>query len=102
MTLLEALIEIRDKQRQDSSSGIRINVELALASANIDVNCEMGKLLRVMRMWPKRSGAFSYPVPHPTIAPMIAYDTCDLWDKSTEYGRNRWELLGFLIKELSK
>ena len=28
------------------------------------------------------------------------YNTHLLWDKNTEYGRNRWELLEWMIKEI--
>jgi len=57
--------------------------------------------------WSGFSGNIRFPVPAPEGGdPIDAYCTADMegtmWDKSTEYGRNRWELLNYLIGELSK
>lgn len=53
-----------------------------------------------MAAWPKHSGTISYPVRHPELAPELAYYyTEDKWDASTEYGRNRRELLDYLIEK---
>lgn len=52
--------------------------------------------------WPKFSGYVDWPVPSEEHAPANAYRlTCNLWDKGTEYGRNRWELAKFLLDEFS-
>lgn len=57
----------------------------------------------VMAKWPKYSGSRLYPVPvdednkgNPTSA---YYFYKELWDKNTEYGRLRWELLDWLIEQ---
>lgn len=55
------------------------------------------------RHWPKYSGVPLYPVPHPSLSAEDAYDlTENMWDRETEYGRNRWELLEFIIAEVEK
>lgn len=55
------------------------------------------------KTWPHYSGDISFPVPG-TAAAIDAYfyDGNDLWDRDTEYGRLRWDLLDHIIKELSK
>lgn len=50
--------------------------------------------------WPKHSGNELFPVPHPEATPVYAYSHYPKWDKDTEYGRNRYELLEFLIEQL--
>lgn len=60
----------------------------------------IGLLTGLFLEWPHYSGSFRYPVPHPTLPPLDGYwDTFDLWDPETEYGRLRLDLLDFLIKE---
>lgn len=56
-----------------------------------------------MKDWPKYSGAPLYPVPHPELSAGLAYETymyTGLYDKRTEYGRNRIELAEYLISRL--
>ena len=55
--------------------------------------------------WPKYSGMSLFPVPEfegqqGKEAENSYYKTNLLWDKNTEYGRNRWELLEWTIKEI--
>ena len=52
--------------------------------------------------WPLYSGSEVFPVPHPTLDPEHAYlhTHGNLWDKNTEYGRNRWSLLEHCIRQL--
>ena len=54
--------------------------------------------------WPKFSGNPDYPVPHPSLPPREAFARCTegKFNKDTEYGRNRRELLAFLIEQLEK
>ena len=56
--------------------------------------------------WPHYSGDHSFPVPSPdeSICAMDAYfdKSNDLWDRDTEYGRLRWDLLDHIIAEMSK
>lgn len=46
--------------------------------------------------WPKFSGNTAYPIG------WLARVSATLWDRNTEYGQLRWELLEWLIKELQK
>ena len=59
----------------------------------------------IWEKWPKYSGMSLFPVPEfegqqGKEAVDSFYKTNLLWDKNTEYGRNRWELLEWLIKEI--
>lgn len=55
------------------------------------------------KRWPKFSGDIEYPVPHPERRPREAYDkSLRMWERDTEYGKNRWELLEFIIGEVEK
>lgn len=57
-------------------------------------------LLKQFMRWPKFSGQMHYPVPHPIASADDAYDRCDHYTESTEYGDNRRELVNFLIDKL--
>ena len=51
----------------------------------------------VFTLWPKYSGDIKYPVRHSRLSPSEAYGLVDdLWDVSTQYGRDRRELALFL------
>lgn len=56
--------------------------------------------------WPKYSGLREFPVPATSPehfgSPLNAYNcgTKNFWDRSTEYGALRWELLEFCIVQL--
>lgn len=56
--------------------------------------------------WPKFSGNPDYPVPHPLLTPAEAFSTYAhagmMFTTHSEYGRNRRELLAFLIEELER
>lgn len=71
---------------------------------------ERGCLLHLMQQWPGCSGSVNYPVPasrtdtSPEAARrkyMESY-TKQMWDRDTEHGQLRWELLEWLIEELQK
>ena len=50
--------------------------------------------------WPKYSGVLNYPVPHHYLPPATAfYSIADVWDRRTRYGKDRWELLDWLIEK---
>jgi len=55
---------------------------------------------------PQYSGNIEFPVPLKHNDPAVAYqDARDygwMWDKATPYGQARWDLLDFLIAELSE
>ena len=59
----------------------------------------------IWEKWPKYSGMRLFPVPEfegqqgKEAEDSFLYKT-NLWDKNTEYGRNRWELLEWMIKEI--
>ncbi len=59
---------------------------------------------RIVETWPRYSGDPSYPVPgaYPWEAPPArAYNLSpNKWDRSTEYGRARWELVEYVIQKL--
>ena len=52
--------------------------------------------------WPLYSGDDTFPVPHPEQDSDIAYLCAEgtIWDRDTEYGRNRWSLLEHCISQL--
>ncbi len=53
--------------------------------------------------WPKFSGMPHYPVPHPSMKANDAfYAYMDLWNKEDVYCQTRYELLDWLIDQLSK
>lgn len=56
----------------------------------------------VFAKWPKFSGKLYAPIPHVDGAYIAFARIYNKWDKSTEYGCLRWELLDFLIEEISK
>ena len=59
------------------------------------------------KQWPKFSGVLNYPIDvvNSTLDPQTQYDAAELndgfWDQDTEYGRERVELLNWLIEDLS-
>ena len=59
-------------------------------------------LSKLMRLWPKYAeGVYAVPGTNgrcPAYSFSSAVDDGTLWDRSTEYGRLRWELLSFLIE----
>ena len=55
----------------------------------------------LMKEWPKHSGNNEFPITVRGINPMKEYMGCyDKWDRKTEYGQLRWELLEWLINKL--
>lgn len=64
----------------------------------------------LMQQWPGRSGYAKFPVPAniTDTSHKAAYhkymesNTKQMWDRNTEYGQLRWELLEWLIEELQK
>ena len=58
-------------------------------------------LQRLMKDWPKHSGVMEFPISVGKISPWKKYVQCDnKWNRKTEYGRLRWELLEWLINKL--
>ena len=71
---------------------------------------ERGYMLHLMQLWPGSSGNIDFPVPANRTdtspeAALIKYmesNTKQMWDRNTEHGQLRWELLEWLIEELQK
>ena len=86
------------------TAGICHNVE-----TNLYYSPKSQELLQeLMKQWPKYSGHWKFPIPHPMRpgnqeeAMWIYCNTYSMWNKTTAYGRLRWELLEFMIAELEK
>lgn len=102
-SLLEKLQELHTNGPAPYCHGICTQV-------NGITHLEIGYMLYLMRQWPERSGHIDWPVPasrtdtSPKSAKhkYIASDTKQMWDRNTEYGQLRWELLEWLIEELQK
>jgi len=98
MKTLDALRKIRTDGPILKEKGLCAHIMFYLSGR--DYLCD-----RLMTRWPKYSGDEAYPVPHPTMPPREAYfdaDADDVWDKATEYGCNRWDLLDWLILQFEK
>lgn len=95
--LLSALTTIKKNGPQSRIDGICC----AITDINPDYAAyEYDDLLEeIFFRWPKYSGSPQFPVPPGYTAYM---DIIDCWDRDTEYGQLRWELLDFLIEELKK
>lgn len=105
--LLNMLKKIHEKR--DNLTGICNNIRIYMEWDEAGKE----KFLKLVKAWPKYSGRLYYPVPapqdmikqlgDPLTAAEYAYLTArNYWDKRTEYGRLRWELLEWMIQELEK
>mgnify|MGYP001183599036 FL=1 len=58
--------------------------------------------IELASQWPKYSGSINFPVPHPKYDnPFEGYfNTINIWDRRTAYGKLRWELLNWAIATL--
>lgn len=89
---LEALRRIADGEvHTDRHYGICQMVDDQLADGTI-------WFYRDFKAWPKYSGDPRYPVPGGREGYYYAQDERKLWDESTQQGKDRWELLQFLIE----
>ena len=61
-------------------------------------------LEELIPLWPCYSGVLHYPVPHPSLSSLTAYDRSAklglMWDRRTTYGKLRHDLLGWMIHQL--
>lgn len=100
--LLTALKQLCENGPNDRSAGICWQFD----SPELYSTAELRQYKDSFKTWPHYSGDISFPVPSPdgfTEAIDAYFDkSIDLWDRNTEYGRLRWELLDHIIKELSK
>ena len=77
---------------------------------SVHLTIKEGYMLHLMQQWPGCSGNIDFPVPasrtdtSPEAAKIkyIESSTAQMWDRDTEYGQLRRELLEWLIKELQK
>jgi len=91
MSLLDNLRKLRDDGPQMLYFGICHNIQ----DEHVDDFIELAS------RWPKYSGCREYPVPHPTMSPVVAFSVwMNLWEG--EYGENRRELLSWSIEELER
>ena len=101
--MLTALKMVRDVDYLHTYGGICANAQSALLFVDVRISEVTDFLIPYFKRWPKFSGNPDYPVSHPRLMPDEAYfDTKHYFEKYTEYGRNRWELLHFLIDELEQ
>lgn len=103
--LLKALKVVRDTPAfQFPELGICAGVEMYYNGQGFIFDSADGQELKhLMSLWPKFSGRTFYPVPS-TNEGQDAYgafhECIACWDKNTEYGQLRWELLDFCIQRL--
>lgn len=100
--LLTTLKQLRENGPRIRNSGICSQFDLyGLYSSE-----ERRQFRDSFKTWPHYSGDSSFPVPSPdkSVEAIDAYfdEQLDLWDRDTEYGRLRWDLLDHIIKELNK
>lgn len=106
--MLRALCRLRDgKEPIDTGAGICWNARTVLKGIGSDANA-YEIVASISPQWPKFSGDENYPV-QMNFAIAGCLDNCDKfkeangkWNKETDFGRDRWELLDFLIDVLTK
>lgn len=101
MTLLEQLQRIKRIGRDNSNGGICLQLEFLSCA-------DFYTLRRVASSWPKYSGIFAYPIPSTRkgLTPKACYiyhrRKRNQWTGRNAYSKLRYELIDFLIAELSK
>lgn len=95
--LLVALIKVRDADG-DTNHGICC----AILPYVKNIDAAWDRLDELFKQWPKYSGIIHHPIPGGGIVYDKAKHSATLWDRNTEYGKLRWELLEWLIEELQK
>lgn len=89
---------LKTKQAPNTGFGICHNVIIGVGFS-FHTETEAVKLVsRLAVLWPKFTGNYQFPVPGGSY--IQAQQSRTLWDKSTQYGKNRWELLDFLIEQV--
>lgn len=100
MTLLEQLQYIRSVGACNSDGGICSQLQLN--------SMDRGVLIHLMSLWPKYSGSSNFPIPStkkgltPRGCYRFHYRKHSMWTNKNAYSKLRYELLDFLIAELSK
>lgn len=106
--LLYALTTIKSEGPLWNEHGICDNLKESDQYIPVSIDGDLielwwGTLTKLMTTWPKFSGNECYPVPSPDPeegSQQVYMRTHDEW--SGEYGELRYELLDFLIEELTK
>lgn len=99
-SLLEQLQRIRSVGECNSNGGICLQLQLNAMDS--------GTLVHLMFLWPKHSGSSNFPIPStkkgltPRGCYMFHYRKHNMWTNRNAYSKLRYELLDFLIAELSK
>lgn len=101
----EARDNLLNNLRRIKAEGPRVPANGICSNAKpwVHSHIEINLLYDVFRVWPKRSGVCGYPVPSGDtyVGAVTAYNAAtDCWDRNTEYGRLRWELLDFCIEQV--
>lgn len=102
--LLTALKQLKEQGPAPHNYGICTQI-----SRHLTIR-ESRYMSHLMQQWPGRSGSRNYPVPasrtdRSYLAAQLKYaesNTKQMWDRNTEQGQLRWELLEWLIEELQK
>lgn len=90
---------LKIKRQPHATSGLCYNMDYV--DGNATALPDKFLCRKLWKLWDKYSGYEAYPVPHPIHRASFAYhNTREKWDTSTEYGRNRWELLNYLIDQV--
>lgn len=96
-----ALYQIRTQGPSDLTTGICWNFECVTARTARRGDWEELNDMAAMGFVFERMGLDRhYPVAHPTMTNEDAYNHArdDIWDKDTDYGKNRWALLDKMLE----
>lgn len=99
--LLEALRKIHEDPYPDIGICYQVDEYVRFKSGGI-AGAVQELMYKLFAKWPKYSGLRDFPIPDVTYHPSDAYQvkSKQYWDRSTEYGALRWELLEFCIVQL--
>lgn len=106
-TLLEVVTKIRNEGPHAKSLGICACISNWIPDDD-DQMIAVCAFQELVVKWEHFSGRVQFPIPHRKKMrhkrnPSIAFwNTENLWDKRTAYGRLRWELVDFLIDKLTQ
>lgn len=104
MTLHQALVEvarlINEHYDVYKFYGICSLTNEVLHTNGVNTNRYRTTFYDLIQSWPEYSGNSSFPVQVGNKCPFKTFfNTSDMWDMETEYGRKRRDLLLYLIKE---
>lgn len=92
--LLDGMKRLRGKGPESRHLGICWNLQNAVASQS-DRYYAYGAVSDLAVGWPKHRGNPAFPVPREEAEDR---DLTDIWDRTTQHGRDRWELLDWIIE----